>query len=97
MYFSCIFFCQCLCIFRYNTEVKEAGIDTKTAAEVQDWFHKFFNSINASSHWFEVSAKGSTRYKECEGDITLQWKGQGFQTIFDVLKVSYGVHINKKN
>lgn len=63
-------------------------MDEKTADIVMGWFHKFFNSINASHSWFDVSAKGLTHYKECEGDLTLNWKEKGYKTIFNVLKVN---------
>lgn len=73
--------------FRYNAVVEKLGIDRSIAGQILEWYHKFFNSINASSNWNEISAKGILDYKTCEGDLTLNWKNKGYKVIFSVLKV----------
>jgi len=45
------------------------------------------NSIQCSDTWFDISAKRLTEYRECEGDLVLDWKNYGYKTIFDLLLV----------
>ncbi|KYN06719.1 Peroxisomal N(1)-acetyl-spermine/spermidine oxidase, partial [Cyphomyrmex costatus] len=46
---------------------------------------KIQNSVDSSDTWFDVSAKRSAEYWDCEGDLMLNWKGRGYKTIFDIL------------
>ncbi|KAK0084928.1 hypothetical protein PV325_006130 [Microctonus aethiopoides] len=46
---------------------------------------KFDNSIQCSDSWLDVSAQGITEYWTCEGDLLLNWKDQGYKTLFDLL------------
>ncbi|XP_018347124.1 PREDICTED: peroxisomal N(1)-acetyl-spermine/spermidine oxidase-like [Trachymyrmex septentrionalis] len=54
-------------------------------AEYLSLIEKLENSADCSDTWFDVSAKRLIEYWECEGDLTLNWKGRGYKTIFDVL------------
>lgn len=69
-----------------KTDLKD--IDNKICDYVFEWFHKVENSLEASDSWFQTSAKGLTNYKECEGDLLLNWKEKGFTTILNILLVS---------
>ncbi|XP_018364708.1 PREDICTED: uncharacterized protein LOC108762270 isoform X3 [Trachymyrmex cornetzi] len=54
-------------------------------AEYLSWIEKMENSIQCSDTWFDISAKRLTEYRECEGDLVLDWKNYGYKTIFDLL------------
>ncbi|XP_011063075.1 PREDICTED: spermine oxidase-like isoform X1 [Acromyrmex echinatior] len=54
-------------------------------AEYLSLIEKMQNSADCSDTWFDVSVKLFIDYWECEGDLTLNWKGRGYKTIFDVL------------
>ncbi|XP_043269280.1 spermine oxidase isoform X3 [Venturia canescens] len=59
--------------------------DESRAEEILEWIHRFDNSIQCSDNWYDVSAKGITEYKSCDGDLLLNWKNRGYKTIFDLL------------
>ena len=61
-------------------------------AEYLSLIEKMQNSADCSDTWFDVSVKLFIDYWECEGDLTLNWKGRGYKTIFDVLLVKN--HLN---
>lgn len=52
-----------------------------------DWFQRFILCLDASATWFDITAAGSLHYKECEGNLLLNWKKSGFKTIIDILLV----------
>ncbi|XP_018303236.1 peroxisomal N(1)-acetyl-spermine/spermidine oxidase-like [Mycetomoellerius zeteki] len=54
-------------------------------ADYLSLIEKMQNSVDCSDTWFDVSVKRSIEYWECEGDLTLNWKGRGYKTIFDIL------------
>lgn len=56
--------------------------------EALEWYHKFILCLDAPPTWFDLSAKGLTHYKECDGDLYLHWKNYGYKTIFDILLVN---------
>lgn len=65
-----------------------SDIDSDTAHQVLEYFHKFENSIESSDSWFDTSASGYLDYWECEGHPLLNWKDKGYTTVFDFLTVS---------
>lgn len=38
--------------------------------------------------WNDVSAPGLSVFKECEGDLFVNWKEKGYSTILDILMVN---------
>ncbi|EEZ98941.1 spermine oxidase [Tribolium castaneum] len=50
-----------------------------------DWFHKLWMCLESAKSWDELSPNGAYQYKECEGDLYLQWRKTGFKTVLDVL------------
>lgn len=75
---------------RYNSllsDDKYKDIDAITAQQALDCFHKFENSLDASDSWYEASCEGNTKYWECDGNQSLNWKSKGYKTIFDLLTV----------
>lgn len=69
----------------YKIFKKKSFADKEEAELFLDWIHKFDNSIQCSDTWFDVSAKGITEYWHCEGDPLLNWKTNGYKTLFDLL------------
>lgn len=72
--------------------------------EYLELLHKQTNGMNASSNWFDLSAEGSTHFKNCEGDFSLGWKDLGYKTILDIMLKRYpnpeneipiDIHLNK--
>ncbi|CAO1424857.1 unnamed protein product [Diamesa serratosioi] len=60
-------------------------IDTDTANQLLEYFHKYENSIESSDTWFETSGNGYLHYYECEGNPLLTWKDKGYRTVLDFL------------
>jgi spermine oxidase len=57
-----------------------------------NWFHKLMINLDPADSWFELSSAGPFYYKECEGDLYLQWRNKGFKTILDVLMVPFALN-----
>lgn len=53
-----------------------------------DWFHKFILDLDAAKTWFDFSAAGSLHYKECKGNLLLNWKNKGYKSFLDLQLVS---------
>ncbi|XP_044259616.1 spermine oxidase-like isoform X2 [Tribolium madens] len=66
-------------------------ITEETSGFLLDWFHKLWMCLESAKSWDEVSPIGAYQYKECEGDLYLQWRKIGYKTILDVLmkKIPY--------
>lgn len=47
------------------------------------------NSIEASDSWYETSCKNYPQYWICDGDHLLNWKNNGYATVFDLLQVHF--------
>lgn len=62
-------------------------IDPETLDEVINFFHKMELNLSAADSWFDLSIKSLLKYKECEGEKLLNWKQNGYKTIFDILMV----------
>lgn len=78
--------------FRFYKYLKNNPFtDSVRAEEFLEWMHRFDNSIQCSDTWFDVSARGITEYKSCDGDLLLNWKDRGYKTVFDLLMVSRDV------
>ncbi|KAK0159138.1 hypothetical protein PV328_010060 [Microctonus aethiopoides] len=69
----------------YSAFSKNRFTNDARAAEFLEWMEKFDNSIQCSDSWLDVSAQGITEYWTCEGDLLLNWKDQGYKTLFDLL------------
>lgn len=41
--------------------------------------------------WFDASCVGNTTFWESEGNQTLNWKSNGYKTVFDLLTVLYSI------
>lgn len=77
-------------VSKYEAALKSsdfADIDSETAYQVLDYFHKFENSIEASDSWFDTSGNGYLSYKECEGHPLLNWKDKGYKHVINFLTV----------
>ncbi|KAG0718670.1 Spermine oxidase [Chionoecetes opilio] len=46
--------------------------------ELLNWESRFFDLLNGSDNWFQVSAKGLLKYKECPGNPVVNWKQGGY-------------------
>jgi hypothetical protein len=46
------------------------------------------NIDDASDSWYHTAASGYNQYWDCEGWENLNWKYNGFQTVFDFITVS---------
>lgn len=74
--------------FRFYKAVKEnSSIKSNQIEQFLEWLQKYDNSIQGSDTWFNVSAKGVNEYWECDGNLTIDWKDQGYITLFDLLSV----------
>ena len=52
-----------------------------------EWIYKINRSIQGSDSIFDVSAKKLQDYKNCPGDLLMDWKTFGYKTIFDFFLV----------
>lgn len=50
-----------------------------------DWLIKFECTIEGCDVLTDASASGLTHYKQCPGDLILNWKGKGYKSIVDIL------------
>lgn len=69
-----------------RTDDKYKHVDPELAQQFLDCFHKYENSIEASDSWFETSCRGYLEYWDCEGDRLLNWKANGYGTVFKLLQ-----------
>ncbi|XP_018406624.1 PREDICTED: spermine oxidase-like [Cyphomyrmex costatus] len=69
----------------YKTFDTKPFTNRARVAEYLSWIEKMENSIQCSDTWFDISVKSLTEYRECEGDLVLNWKNYGYKTIFDLL------------
>lgn len=76
--------------FRYYEELQAPeynDVDELLRKQFIEFFHKFENSIEASESWFDTSAGSYPQYWICEGDPLLNWRDQGYKTLFELLQV----------
>ncbi|XP_063614600.1 spermine oxidase-like [Penaeus indicus] len=53
--------------------------------ELLNWRGNFQNCIDGTDSWYDCSAKGHTCYKECPGNIVVNWKN-GYRALLNHLK-----------
>ncbi|CAD6204122.1 GSCOCG00009874001-RA-CDS [Cotesia congregata] len=79
---------------------KNKYTNEKRAKEYLGWMERFDDSIQGSDTWYDVSTHGILEYWICEGDLLLNWKTSGFQTILQLMmndsKVNSDVKIEDK-
>lgn len=68
-------------------------MNSTRVTEYLSWIEKMQNSINCSDTWFDVSLKRLAEYRECEGDLTINWKESGYKMILDLLMVRNDLNI----
>ncbi|CAG5075176.1 Similar to Smox: Spermine oxidase (Mus musculus), partial [Cotesia congregata] len=87
--------CQYNKVYEKNKYTNE-----KRAKEYLGWMERFDDSIQGSDTWYDVSTHGILEYWICEGDLLLNWKTSGFQTILQLMmndsKVNSDVKIEDK-
>ncbi|RZC35118.1 Amino oxidase and/or NAD binding 8 domain containing protein [Asbolus verrucosus] len=75
------------CIEKYNSTIYEKyqkyPEKLELAKSSTDLFHHIVLSSEGAFSWFEPSAKSD--YKDCEGDLNLNWNGLGYKTALEVL------------
>ncbi|XP_042203782.1 spermine oxidase-like isoform X3 [Homarus americanus] len=49
--------------------------------ELLNWYGRFQNCIDGSDSWFDISAKEQNNYKECPGNISVNWKQKGYKNL----------------
>lgn len=64
-------------------------VDSELSAQVLEFFLKTECSYSAADSMFDVSGYGFSKFKECSGPPRLNWKDQGFKTVFDFVTVSF--------
>lgn len=68
-------------------------LERRPPAELVDrflgWFEKYTGFYDGSDTWFNTSGRGLTQYKECEGDLAMVWKRNGYRSVFDLLTKRY--------
>ena len=86
--------------FRFNEELEKpeyADIDASLRAQFLRRFHDHQNAMEASDSWFDIWAEKGNDYDESGGDFNLNWKDNGYKTLFDILTVSsslpFGIEI----
>lgn len=78
-------------LFRYSVALAQPeynDIDEELSKQFFNFIHKYENSHEASDSWYDTSCQGHTQYWICEGDPLLNWKDQGYRTVFDLLQVT---------
>ncbi|KAK3914452.1 Spermine oxidase [Frankliniella fusca] len=64
-------------------------VERRPPAELVDrflgWFEKETGFYDGSDTWFSTSGRGITVYKECDGNLALAWKRNGYRSVFDLL------------
>ncbi|KAG5677755.1 hypothetical protein PVAND_007486 [Polypedilum vanderplanki] len=61
-------------------------IDEKLADMFLGFWQREFNSLFASTNWYDVSSKLYPILETCEGQQDLTWRQYGFKTLFDIIQ-----------
>lgn len=94
---------QLLCaISRYFEALrssKYSDIDSSLQHETFDWFHQHRKLYVACDSWYNASCGNDLEYRNCPGDLLLNWKDKGYCTVLNLLKVSalFKVYANSIN
>lgn len=74
---------------RYKTHLqnseKYCDIDNELQNQFLDFYHKFQSSFDGYDNWHNVSCDSFTAYRDCVGDLSLNWKHRGQRIVFDFL------------
>lgn len=71
-------------------------IDPKLAKSMKTYYGKQITGYYAADSWFNVSAYYNIYSQECEGNLALTWKTEGFKTVFEFLSVSFSFRKSAK-
>ncbi|OXU25458.1 hypothetical protein TSAR_012048 [Trichomalopsis sarcophagae] len=75
---------------RFYREANEnPSISKDKLDQIIDWIHSYHNSIDCTDTWYDLSAVRQQDYHECEGDLLLNWKTNGYSKVFDLLTKNY--------
>lgn len=66
---------------------KHPEIDIALQNDLLRFYNVLECSFSASDTWYEPSIKAELRYEKCEGNISINWKQNGYSTILDILMV----------
>ncbi|XP_017785342.1 PREDICTED: spermine oxidase-like [Nicrophorus vespilloides] len=72
-------------IKRYNESARQkfSGKDLDICLLSLDLMHHYVQSSEGAFSWFDTSANSD--YRNCEGDLSLNWNGFGYKTALEVL------------
>lgn len=75
-----------ICV-RYNATIQNKYQKNPEKLQIAkstiDLFHHIVLSYEGAFSWYEPSAKSD--YRDCEGDLSLNWNGLGYKTVLEVL------------
>lgn len=69
----------------YSEQFKSLNQWGVIGEELLDWRGRFQNCIDGTDSWYDCSARGHTCYKECPGNIVVNWKN-GYRALLNHLK-----------
>ncbi|XP_044263973.1 spermine oxidase-like [Tribolium madens] len=75
------------CLDKYNATIYDKYQKNPEKLEIAkssiNLFHHIVLSYEGAFSWFEPSAKSD--YRDCEGDLSLNWNGLGYKTVLEVM------------